>query len=30
MVKEIKLNDKVTFGNNRPFVLFAGPCAIES
>lgn len=30
MVKEIKLNEKVIFGNNRPFVLFAGPCAIES
>jgi len=30
MVKEIKLNEKVVFGNNKPFVLFAGPCAIES
>jgi len=30
MVKEIKLNENVIFGNNRPFVLFAGPCAIES
>ena len=30
MVKEIKLNKNVIFGNNRPFVLFAGPCAIES
>jgi 2-dehydro-3-deoxyphosphooctonate aldolase (KDO 8-P synthase) len=30
VVKEIKLNEKVIFGNNRPFVLFAGPCAIES
>jgi 2-dehydro-3-deoxyphosphooctonate aldolase (KDO 8-P synthase) len=30
MVKEIKLNENVIFGNNSPFVLFAGPCAIES
>jgi len=30
MVKEVVLNDKVIFGNNRPFVLLAGPCAIES
>jgi 2-dehydro-3-deoxyphosphooctonate aldolase (KDO 8-P synthase) len=30
MVKEVALNDKVIFGNNRPFVLLAGPCAIES
>ncbi|SNY24359.1 2-dehydro-3-deoxyphosphooctonate aldolase (KDO 8-P synthase) [Orenia metallireducens] len=29
MVKEVVLNDKVIFGNNRPFVLLAGPCAIE-
>ncbi|SDH60504.1 3-deoxy-8-phosphooctulonate synthase [Halanaerobium congolense] len=30
MVKEIKLNENVIFGNKKPFVLFAGPCAIES
>jgi 2-dehydro-3-deoxyphosphooctonate aldolase (KDO 8-P synthase) len=30
MVKEIKLNEDVIFGNNKPFVLFAGPCAIEN
>jgi 2-dehydro-3-deoxyphosphooctonate aldolase (KDO 8-P synthase) len=30
MVKEIKLNENIIFGNNKPFVLFAGPCAIES
>ncbi|PRX35719.1 2-dehydro-3-deoxyphosphooctonate aldolase (KDO 8-P synthase) [Orenia metallireducens] len=29
MVKEVVLNDKVIFGNNRPFVLLAGPCVIE-
>src|SRR5690625_1672891 len=30
MVKEIKLNDHITFGGSRPFVLIAGPCMIES
>ena len=29
MVKEIKLG-KITFGGNKPFVLIAGPCVIES
>lgn len=26
----IKINDKVTFGNDLPFVLIAGPCVLES
>nr|WP_218669581.1 3-deoxy-8-phosphooctulonate synthase [Paraliobacillus ryukyuensis] len=26
----MKLNDSTVFGNNRPFVLIAGPCVIES
>ncbi|WP_249308767.1 3-deoxy-8-phosphooctulonate synthase [Lederbergia citrea] len=30
MVKEIKLQDNIIFGGNRPFVLIAGPCMIES
>lgn len=30
MVNEVKLNDKVVFGGNNPFVLIAGPCVIES
>lgn len=30
MVKEIKLRDGIIFGGNRPFVLIAGPCMIES
>ena len=30
MVREIKVNDKVIFGGNRPLVLIAGPCVIES
>lgn len=30
MVKEVVLNEEVKFGNQRPFVLLAGPCAIES
>ncbi|MBM7622932.1 3-deoxy-8-phosphooctulonate synthase [Sporohalobacter salinus] len=30
MVKEIVLNEEIKFGNQRPFVLLAGPCAIES
>nr|WP_026188915.1 3-deoxy-8-phosphooctulonate synthase [Orenia marismortui] len=29
MMKEVKVNDNVIFGNNRPFVLIAGPCVIE-
>ncbi|TDX59214.1 3-deoxy-8-phosphooctulonate synthase [Orenia marismortui] len=28
-MKEVKVNDDVIFGNNRPFVLIAGPCVIE-
>ncbi|WP_018248153.1 3-deoxy-8-phosphooctulonate synthase [Orenia marismortui] len=28
-MKEVKVNDNVIFGNNRPFVLIAGPCVIE-
>lgn len=30
MVKEIRLNDRIAFGGNNPFVLVAGPCMIES
>ena len=30
MVREIILRDNIIFGNNRPFVLIAGPCMIES
>ncbi|MDR7239968.1 3-deoxy-8-phosphooctulonate synthase [Neobacillus drentensis] len=30
MGKEIKLNDRIVFGNHNPFVLIAGPCLIES
>ncbi|WP_408955150.1 3-deoxy-8-phosphooctulonate synthase [Natroniella sp. ANB-PHB2] len=30
MVKEIILNEEVRFGNGGPFVLLAGPCALES
>ncbi len=30
MVREVKINDKVIFGGNRPWVLIAGPCVIES
>lgn len=26
----IQLNEKISFGENRPFVLIAGPCVIES
>lgn len=26
----IKVNDKITFGNDLPFVLIAGPCVLES
>lgn len=29
MIKEIKIRN-VSFGNNKPFVLIAGPCVIES
>lgn len=30
MVRTIKLNNKVSFGGKKPFVLIAGPCVIES
>ena len=30
MTDKVVLNDNITFGNNSPFVLFAGPCAMES
>ena len=30
MVRPIKINDKVIFGGNKPLVLIAGPCVIES
>lgn len=30
MPREVKVNDKVIFGGNRPLVLIAGPCVIES
>ncbi|MFJ7728145.1 3-deoxy-8-phosphooctulonate synthase [Neobacillus sp. NPDC097160] len=30
MLKEIVLRDDIIFGGNRPFVLIAGPCMIES
>lgn len=30
MQKQIKLNSNVSFGNNLPFVLLAGPCVMES
>lgn len=30
MVSEVIVNERVKFGNNRPFVLIAGPCVIES
>ncbi|WP_027339485.1 3-deoxy-8-phosphooctulonate synthase [Halonatronum saccharophilum] len=30
MVREVVLDDKVKFGGDNPFVLIAGPCAIES
>jgi len=30
MVRQVKINDKVIFGGNRPLVLIAGPCVIES
>lgn len=30
MTNIVKLNEKVVFGGNNPFVLIAGPCVIES
>lgn len=30
MVRTIKINNKIAFGGNKPFVLIAGPCVIES
>lgn len=30
MTNKVVLNDNITFGGNNPFVLFAGPCAMES
>jgi len=30
MVRQVKINDKVIFGGNKPLVLIAGPCVIES
>src|SRR5271170_2267160 len=30
MVRQVKINDKVIFGPNKPLVLIAGPCVIES
>ncbi len=30
MVNKVVLNDDIIFGGNRPFVLIAGPCVIES
>ncbi|MCF2649124.1 3-deoxy-8-phosphooctulonate synthase [Niallia circulans] len=30
MGTQVKLNDKIIFGDNNPFVLIAGPCVIES
>ena len=30
MIKQVKLNDDIIFGDQeKPFVLLAGPCAIE-
>src|SRR6056297_2918950 len=30
MIKKVKLNDEIIFGDqDKPFVLLAGPCAIE-
>lgn len=29
-IKSVKINDKITFAADRPFVLIAGPCQIES
>ncbi|MCM3652949.1 3-deoxy-8-phosphooctulonate synthase [Metabacillus litoralis] len=30
MPNKVVLNDNIIFGDNNPFVLFAGPCAMES
>jgi 2-dehydro-3-deoxyphosphooctonate aldolase (KDO 8-P synthase) len=30
MVRQVKINDKVIFGGNKPLVLIAGPCVIET
>jgi 2-dehydro-3-deoxyphosphooctonate aldolase (KDO 8-P synthase) len=30
MVRQVKVNDRVIFGGNKPLVLIAGPCVIES
>lgn len=30
MIKNIEISEKIKVGNDLPFVLFAGPCAIES
>jgi len=30
MVRQVKINDRVVFGGNKPLVLIAGPCVIES
>jgi len=30
MLNTVKLNEKIVFGGNNPFVLIAGPCVIES
>ncbi len=30
MVRQVKINDRVIFGANKPLVLIAGPCVIES
>ncbi len=30
MVRTVKVNDRVSIGGNKPFVLIAGPCVIES
>ncbi len=30
MIKKVVLNDDIIFGENRPFVLIAGPCVIEN
>ncbi len=29
-MKHVKISDKIVFGNDLPFVLIAGPCAMES
>lgn len=30
MIKQVKLNNSIVFGGGHPFVLIAGPCAMES